>query len=44
MLRNTYRIYSRKSRGFLDNFLVKKRVGHGFKVYNMKEIQNLMLK
>jgi len=30
---NTYRIYSRISRGFLDNFLIKNWMGRGIKIY-----------
>jgi len=29
---NSYRIYSRISRGFLDNFLIKNLVGRGISV------------
>ena len=33
-----YRTYSRISRGFLDNFLIRKVVGRRIKVYKMEEI------
>ena len=33
-----YRIYSRISRGFLDNLLIRKVVGRQIKIYNMKQI------
>ena len=34
----SYRTYSRISRGFLDNFLIRKVVGRRIKVYKMEEI------